>query len=119
MKLPDKRRAIRSLLDERNPADAQAIYYAYNHPDEKTQLITYPPEASVAKGYVCIARTGIDLFRPLLTMRLPIFRRSQEIRGENREKMTFPFGRDFFFYKSMTRGTGKVFSDCRLREGLT
>jgi GNAT superfamily N-acetyltransferase len=71
MNLPDKRRAIRPLLDERSPADAQAVYYAYYHPDEKTQLITYPAEGSIAQGYVCLARTGIDIFRPLITMRFP------------------------------------------------
>ena len=71
MNLPDKRRAIRSLLDERGPADAQAVYYAYYHPDEKTQLITYPDKRSLAQGYVCMARTGMDLFRPLITVRFP------------------------------------------------
>ncbi len=71
MRLAEKRQAIRSLLHDRDPADAQATYYAFHHPDEKIQLITYPRESSLAEGYICLARTGIDLFRPLITMRLP------------------------------------------------
>jgi ribosomal protein S18 acetylase RimI-like enzyme len=71
MTLAEKRRAIRPLLDERKPADATAVYYAFYHPDEKTQLITRPEDAQRAHGYLCLARTGIDLFRPLVTLRLP------------------------------------------------
>ena len=79
MKLPDKRRAIRSLLDERSVEDSQAVYYAFYHPDEKTQLITYPDEGFQAQGYVCMARTGIDLFRPLVTVRFPSSTSSRQI----------------------------------------
>lgn len=71
MTLADKRRAIRHLLDERDPADAMAAYYAFHHPARKTELFVYPPEAGRARGYVALSRTGMDLFRPLATMRLP------------------------------------------------
>lgn len=67
-----KRRAIRHLLREQEPADAMAAYYAFYHPDEKTNLIIMPEEGAKADGYVAISRTGIDLFRPLVTMRLPV-----------------------------------------------
>jgi RimJ/RimL family protein N-acetyltransferase len=60
------------LLDEARPADAMAAYYAFYHPDEKTQLVTYPAGAPRATGYVALSRTGMDLFRPLVTLRLPI-----------------------------------------------
>lgn len=73
MKLDESRRAIRPLLDERNPADAQAVYYAYYHPAEKTQLTTTPNNETRIQGYICVSRTGIDLFRPLVTLRLPFF----------------------------------------------
>ena len=63
---------IRPLLDEIKPADALASYYAFYHPDQKTSLILYPPAATVAQGYIALSRTGMDLFRPLLTMRLPL-----------------------------------------------
>ena len=68
--LAQKRRAIRPLLDERKPADGMAVYYAFYHADERTQLLTYPPEGSPARAYAAVSRTGIDLFRPLLTLRL-------------------------------------------------
>ena len=70
--LTESRRAIRHLLDERQPADAVASYYAFHHPDHKTQLLTYPADAARATGYIAISRTGMDLFRPLVTLRLPI-----------------------------------------------
>lgn len=72
MGLPELRRAIRHLLNERLPADAMAAYYAFYHPDQKTSLVTYPGGTNRASGYVCLSRTGIDLFRPLATMRLPV-----------------------------------------------
>jgi hypothetical protein len=65
-------RAIRHLLDERSPADAAASYYAFYHPDGQTQLLPYPAGVERAQGYVALSRTGLDLFRPLLTLRLPI-----------------------------------------------
>jgi ribosomal protein S18 acetylase RimI-like enzyme len=71
MTLAEKRRAIRPLLHEHDPVDAINAYYAYYHDDNKTNLALYPPEAKPARGYLCFSRTGIDLFRPLVTMRLP------------------------------------------------
>lgn len=74
--LAAQRRAIRRLLGERDPADAMAAYYAFYHPDDRTTLVLAPEgvEAGAighADGYVALSRTGIDLFRPLVTMRLP------------------------------------------------
>ena len=71
MSLTEKRRQIRKLLYERSPVDAQAAYYAFHHPDEKTQLFTLANSDGQAEGYLCLSRTGMDLFRQLLTMRLP------------------------------------------------
>lgn len=71
MNLSEQRQAIRPLLNERDPADAMDAYYAFYHADNRTRLVLYPPETTRARGYVAISRTGIDLFRPLLTMRLP------------------------------------------------
>jgi len=72
MDLEPQRQAIQPLLDERQPADALASYYAFYHPDQKTSLVLYPPAAKTARGYIAVSRTGFDLFRPLLTMRLPL-----------------------------------------------
>jgi GNAT superfamily N-acetyltransferase len=69
--LTERRRAIRPLLGD-DPADAVADYYAFHHPDEKTGLVLYPDGAARASGYVALSRTGMDLFRPFVTLRLPI-----------------------------------------------
>jgi RimJ/RimL family protein N-acetyltransferase len=72
MNLASRRRAVRPLLDERKAADAMAAHYAFYYPDDKTSLIIAPAGASRARGYLAISRTGMDLFRPLVTMRLPL-----------------------------------------------
>lgn len=79
MNLTDQRKAIRHLLNETDPADASAIYYAFHHPEKKNQITIYPPESSSALGYLCSAKTGIDLFRPLVTMRLPMEHPGREL----------------------------------------
>lgn len=71
MTLAEKRRAVRPLLHEHDPVDAISAYYAYYHDENRTNLVLYPPESKRARGYLCFSRTGIDLFRPLVTMRLP------------------------------------------------
>lgn len=70
--LAKSRRALRLLLDERDPADAVASYYAFHHPNNKTHLFTYPVGSEGAAGYLALSRTGMDLFRPLVTLRLPL-----------------------------------------------
>ena len=69
--LSEKRRAIRHLLDEQSPEDAMAAYFAFYHPDNMTSIVTYPTDAQRATGFVTFSRTGMDLFRPLITLRLP------------------------------------------------
>jgi RimJ/RimL family protein N-acetyltransferase len=71
MSLAEQRRAIRPLLND-SPADAVADYYAFYHPDAKTGLVAYPDGAARATGYLALSRTGVDLFRPFVTLRLPI-----------------------------------------------
>src|SRR4051794_38155640 len=66
------RSLIRPLLDERSTADALAAYYALYHPADRTELFVYPsePAGGPPRGFLVRARTGIDLFRPLVTGRL-------------------------------------------------
>jgi len=71
MLLEDKRQLARTLINERVPADALAAYYALYHPDNKTELFLMTGVNDQVKGYICLSRTGMDLFRPLMTMRLP------------------------------------------------
>ena len=71
MSLEDLRRSIRPLLNEREPADALATYYAFYHSDNQTHLAVHQGDNGRATGYVAISNTGMDLFRPLVTLRLP------------------------------------------------
>lgn len=64
-----QRRRVRGLLDERSPADALAGYYALHSPAERAQLYVHPDGDGSADGFLVVARTGIDLFRPLVTFR--------------------------------------------------
>jgi GNAT superfamily N-acetyltransferase len=63
-------------LREREPADAMAAYYALYHAEERTTLVVAPEARPM--GYVALSRTGIDLFRPLVTMRLPTDRSADD-----------------------------------------
>lgn len=72
MALTQQRRAIFHLLDEANPTDGMAAYFAFYHPDSRTILRPFPYAAIRAEGYVTLSRTGMDLFRPFVTLRLPI-----------------------------------------------
>lgn len=53
------------LIDERSAADAMAGYYALHHPGERVALLAYYPSNSTASGFLAVAQTGLDLFRPL------------------------------------------------------
>jgi ribosomal protein S18 acetylase RimI-like enzyme len=62
---------VRPLLDSRSPADALATYYALHHAPDRTELFVYPETdaGAAAQGFLVRARTGLDLFRPLVTFR--------------------------------------------------
>jgi GNAT superfamily N-acetyltransferase len=71
MTLDKRRTAVGHLLAESNPADGMAAYFALHHPAAKTRLVSWPPDAPRASGYVALAMTGMDLLRPFVTWRLP------------------------------------------------
>lgn len=67
---------VRRLLDPRSPADALASYYALYHAPERSDLFIYPEASPPGRepteplaGFLVRARTGMDLFRPLVTFR--------------------------------------------------
>lgn len=70
--LADLRHSIRPLLNERDPADALAAYYAFYHADARTHLVVQQTDFNRSTGYIATSGTGMDLFRPLVTMRLPL-----------------------------------------------
>ncbi len=63
---PDQRHQLAELLDEKSPGDAAAAYYALVHPTDKTKLYAVASNQGSPKGFLVVARTGLDLFRPLL-----------------------------------------------------
>lgn len=69
--LNNQRRAMRHLLSQADPADALASYYALWHDPRRSQMrLHYAPRRQV-DGFVVVAQTGADLFRPLVTLRAP------------------------------------------------
>ena len=72
MDIEEKRKSVLPLLNKKLPYDAQETYYAFHHPEDKTTLFISHDEDGLCTGYTCLSMTGVDLFRPLVTMRLPI-----------------------------------------------
>ena len=69
--LNEKRRAIRPLLSPSDPADALTSYYALWHDPRRTQLTLHYDDQRRADGFITVSQTGVDLFRPLVTLRAP------------------------------------------------
>lgn len=67
--LDEKRRAIRPLLSPTDPADALASYYALWHDPRRTQITLHRDAQQRVTGFVTVSQTGVDLFRPLVTLR--------------------------------------------------
>lgn len=69
--LNQKRRTIRHLLSPGDPADALASYYALWHDPRRTRLTLHPSAQGEVDGFCAVCQTGVDLFRPLITLRAP------------------------------------------------
>ncbi|GAB4553762.1 MAG: hypothetical protein OHK0023_23140 [Anaerolineae bacterium] len=69
--LADQRAQLAQLFDLRHPADATSAYYALFHDPSRSSLWLHHDENGKLDGYAGLFRTGIDLFRPLLTMHCP------------------------------------------------
>ncbi|MBN1284821.1 MAG: hypothetical protein JXB47_05450 [Anaerolineae bacterium] len=69
MSLEENRRIVREILNESDPADAPTAHYALYHPPERTVLDVSRDHQSKRTGFVARCQTGLDLFRPLVTMR--------------------------------------------------
>lgn len=53
-------------MDPRSVSDALAAYYGLLHPAERVVLFGYFPGNHAPTGFLAVARTGMDLFRPLV-----------------------------------------------------
>jgi len=61
----EDRTQVASLLDRRSAADATAAYYALHHSPSKVKLFGYYANDSNPSGFLAVASTGLDLFRPV------------------------------------------------------
>lgn len=61
-----ERGTLARLLDLNSPADALPTYYALDHPCEKTLLYLYASDRAAPEGFLAIAQTGMDIFRPII-----------------------------------------------------
>jgi hypothetical protein len=66
---PEERSTLRKLLETPRAGDAMAAYYALHHPAAKTDLWVHRSAGGRADGFLVRARTGQDLFRPLVVLR--------------------------------------------------
>jgi ribosomal protein S18 acetylase RimI-like enzyme len=67
---PARQAALAPLLDEQSPADALAAYYALHAAADRSEFFVHHSTAlRRADGFLIRARTGLDLFRPLVTFR--------------------------------------------------
>ncbi len=57
------------LLDDSSAADAPTAYYALFHPPERSAIFTQKDRSGRVTGFAGRFQTGIDLFRPLVTLR--------------------------------------------------
>ena len=62
----EERQKLRNLVDIHSASDAMAAYYGLEHPEERVKLFGYYPSGHVLSGFMAVANTGVDLFRPLV-----------------------------------------------------
>ncbi len=65
----DERANIRQLINEKSPADAFTAYYALYHDIKRVSLFLHHDPAGRADGFLVRAQTGLDLFRPVVSIR--------------------------------------------------
>jgi len=62
----EERRKLLNLVDVHSISDAMAAYYGLDHPGERVSIFGYYPTDKVLSGFIAIASTGLDLFKPLV-----------------------------------------------------
>jgi len=65
----DERRIVQSLVKLDEPADALAAYYALYAPAHTRAVYTAVDDGGAPEGFLVRARTGLDLFRPVVALR--------------------------------------------------
>jgi hypothetical protein len=64
----EQRTLVRRLLDDSSAADAPTAYYALFHDPARSTLFTTQDDGGQVVGFAGRFQTGIDLFRPLVTL---------------------------------------------------
>lgn len=62
---PAERYRLAPLLDPRLPSDAMVAYYGLQHPADRVVVYGYYQVAHSPSGFLALAQTGYDLFRPI------------------------------------------------------
>jgi hypothetical protein len=62
---PSERYRLAPLLDPRLPQDALVAYYGLQHPADRVAIHGYYQASHAPSGFLALAQTGYDLFRPL------------------------------------------------------
>jgi ribosomal protein S18 acetylase RimI-like enzyme len=68
MSIHEQRALVRRLLNDSSAADAPTAYYALFYDPVRSVLFTRQDESGRVSGFVGRFQTGIDLFRPLVTL---------------------------------------------------
>lgn len=71
MGLDEDRQRIRRMFDLSNPADAPTAYYALFHDPARSVVVVHADNEGRPNGFAGRFQTGLDLFRPLVTLRCP------------------------------------------------
>jgi hypothetical protein len=71
MTINEQRQQVRRLINDSSAADAPTAYYALFHPPDRSTLFVRTDDSGRARGFAGVFRTGLDLFRPLVTMCCP------------------------------------------------
>jgi hypothetical protein len=66
--LNERRQEIRPLLSPVDPVDAVTSYYALWHDPRRTDLFIHRDSQQCVDAFVTVSQTGVDLFRPLVTL---------------------------------------------------
>ena len=69
LSIHESRRLARHLLDDSSAADAPTAYYALFHPANRSALFPQFDAQGTVTGFAGRFQTGLDLFRPLVTLR--------------------------------------------------
>lgn len=98
MTIHDQRRLVRQLLDDASPSDAPTAYYALFHPAGRSTLVTRADDQGCALGFAGRFQTGLDLFRPLVTLGS----RSAEVAADLLAELLQP-GRPYILFADATQ----------------